>query len=126
MYAVQSTGCAPVVRAMNENSSRITPWESPETVAAGLKVPIPYADKLVLASLRESGGGAVAVEENKIIQATLELAAADGILAAPEGAACIPGLEQLISSGKVTPEEEIVVFNTGSGLKYLDSIFPGG
>jgi threonine synthase len=124
MYAVQSTGCAPVVRAMNENSPRISPWEHPETVAAGLRVPLPYADKLVLAALRESGGGAVAVDESKIIPATLDLAAADGILAAPEGAACIPALQELIGEGKVRPEEEIVVFNTGSGLKYLDSIVP--
>ena len=124
LYAVQSTGCAPVVRAIEEGRERIAPWENPKTVASGLNVPAPYADKLVLAALRESGGGAVAVPEEAIAPATRELAAREGILAAPEGAACILGLSRLLAAGRIASKDRVVVFNTGTGLKYLDAIVP--
>jgi len=122
MFAVQSTGCAPVVRACEAGHERIEPWAEPATMASGLRVPAPYADKLVLAALRESGGGAVAVEESAIAAGTRDFAAREGILAAPEGAACILALPHLLRAGRIRAADRVVVFNTGTGLKYLEAI----
>lgn len=122
MYAVQSDGCAPVVRAFDEGLDRIQPWVDPRTAASGIQVPAPFADKLILRVLRESGGGAVAVEESAIAPAARAFAAREGILPAPEGAACLLGLERLVESGAVRAADRVVVFNTGTGLKYPEAL----
>lgn len=120
MIAVQAAGCQPVVRAFEQGASQSDFWQNAATVAAGLRVPKPLGDILVLDALRASGGTAVAVEDVEILDAGLELAALEGIFAAPEGAACIAALRKLLANGFLRPDERIVIYNTGSGLKYLD------
>jgi threonine synthase len=119
LVAVQADGCAPVVEAFEMGASRIVAWNDPATRAAGLRVPKPYADRLILRALRETGGMAVRVTEHAIDQAQRDLACMEGILACPEGAASLAGLRELVGRGEVEPEERVVLFNTGSGLKYL-------
>jgi threonine synthase len=121
MIAVQASGCQPVVRAFEQGASHSEFWQNASTVAAGLRVPKPLGDVLVLSALRASGGTAVAVEDSEILDAGIELATLEGIFAAPEGAACIPALRKLLASGFLSPVERIVIYNTGSGLKYLES-----
>ena len=120
MIAVQAAGCQPVVRAFEQGASHSEFWQNASTVAAGLRVPKPLGDVLVLSALRASGGTAVAVEDEEILDAGIELATLEGMFAAPEGAACIPALRKLLKSGFLSPAERIVIYNTGSGLKYLD------
>lgn len=119
LIAVQAVGCAPVVKAFEEGADRMVAWEAAETRAAGLRVPKPYADRLILRALRESGGQAIRVTEEAIDQAERDLARQEGILACPEGAASLAGLRGLVAQGAVGPEERVVLFNTGTGLKYL-------
>lgn len=121
MIAVQAAGCQPVVRAFERGERRSEFWQDASTVAAGLRVPKPLGDFLVLDALRDSGGTAIAVSDAELMAAGLELAAKEGIFAAPEGAACIAALEKLLASGFLRPEERIVIFNTGAGLKYLEA-----
>jgi threonine synthase len=90
-------------------------------VASGLRVPKPLGDFLVLDALRKSGGAAVAVSDRDIVDAGIRLASEDGLFLAPEGAACVPALENLLANGQLTPHEQIVIYNTGSGLKYLEA-----
>lgn len=118
MVAVQSEGCAPVVRAFEEGAERIQRWENARTRAAGLRVPALFADRLVLRALRESGGGAVAVSEAAIRTAEADMGALEGIYACPEGAATLAVLRILLEQGEVDPGERIVLLNTGTGLKY--------
>ncbi len=118
LIAVQSTGCAPVVRAWERGEDRITPWEQPHTLAAGLQVPRLFADRLVLRALRETHGAAVAVPDAAIVEARALLARQEGIFAAPEGAATLAGLLAWRDREPLPPEARIVLFNTGSGLKY--------
>ena len=126
MYAVQSDGCAPIVRAFDAGKDRAEPWPDPRTAAAGIRVPAPFADRLILKILRESGGGAVAVEEGSIARAAREFASHEGILSCPEGAACVLALERLIAGREIRASERVVLFNTGTGLKYLEALgFPG-
>ncbi len=122
MIAVQSTGCAPVVRAWESHAARAAFFDGAQTVAAGLRVPKPLADDLILNYVRESNGTCVGVTDEEILAAVQEMAAAEGILAAPEGAACLPAYRKLLDSGFLKPEDKVVLFNTGSGLKYLDVI----
>lgn len=119
LIAVQAVGCAPVVKAFEEGADRVVGWEAAETRAAGLRVPKPYADRLILRALRYSGGQAVRVTEQAIDQAQRDLACQEGVLACPEGAATLAGLRGLVGKGAVGPEERVVLFNTGTGLKYL-------
>lgn len=119
MVCVQAAGCAPVVRAMEAGSERIVPWANAMTAAAGLRVPSPFADRLILRVLRESRGTAVAVSEDEITAAQAEVATMEGLLAAPEGAAAWAGLRILAARGWVKANERVVLFNTGNGLKYL-------
>jgi threonine synthase len=119
MVAVQSEGCAPVVRAYESGSLACDLWESAHTIAVGLRVPKSFADRLILQSIRESHGTAIAVSEEDIQNAQRRLAVTEGILASPEGAATLAALERLIQSDWVRPEERIVLFNTCTGLKYL-------
>jgi threonine synthase len=119
MVAVQSEGCAPVIKAFQEGSPFCDYWLGANTIAAGLRVPKSFADQLVLRNIRESNGNAVSVSDKAILSAQHQLANTEGIFAAPEGAATLAGLLKLKESGWVKPDERIVLFNTGTGLKYL-------
>ena len=119
MVSVQSEACAPIVDAMRSGADRVVAAKSNPTRAPGLRVAKPYADRLILRAIRESGGSAVAVSEEQIAASEAELARAEGIFACPEGAATLAGLEKLVQSGEVEPDERVVLFNTGTGLKYL-------
>jgi threonine synthase len=117
--SVQAQGCAPIVRAFTRGTDRVEPWQEAGTIAAGIRVPQVFADRLVLRALRESRGTALAVSDVDILQAQKELALSEGILTSPEGAACWAAVKQLRQDGWLQPDEKIVLFNTGSGLKYL-------
>jgi threonine synthase len=119
MVSVQSAGCAPIVRAFEEQADRAAPWENAHTIASGLRVPVAFADRLILEALRESQGTALAVTDEEIHAAEAALAQTEGIFAAPEGAATFAGLKSLVQEGWIQPEERVVLFNTGHGLKYL-------
>jgi threonine synthase len=118
MYSVQATGCAPVVKAFTEGAERSAPWPDPTTVAAGLRVPGPLGDRLMLRALRESGGGALAVSDAALQRAAAELQTIEGIDAAPEGGAALAGAIELLQRGDLKPAERIVIFNTGAGWLY--------
>jgi threonine synthase len=120
MVAVQADGCAPVVKAFDDGADSCQFWENAHTVASGLRVPRSFADRLILQDIRESNGTAVAVSDQVILEDQKQLAKMEGIFAAPEGAATLSALKELVRQGWVHHEERIVLFNTGSGLKYLD------
>jgi threonine synthase len=121
MIAVQVEGCQPVVRAYQEGAKRSRFWENAYTVASGLRVPKPLGDFLILEAVRASGGTAIAVSDQEVLDAGLRLASDEGIFAAPEGAACIAALEKLLAGGFLRRSDRIVIYNTGSGLKYLEA-----
>jgi len=121
MIAVQVEGCQPVVRAFERGEARSQFWENASTVAAGLRVPKPLGDFLILDAVRASGGTALAVSDTELLDAGIQLAREEGIFAAPEGAACVAALEKLLGTGFLKPEERIVIYNTGAGLKYLEA-----
>src|SRR6185503_11087022 len=121
MVTVQAEGCAPIVRAFEEGKCFAELFEDAHTVASGLRVPKAIGDFLILDAIRESGGTAIAVTDEELIAATREIGAAEGIFCAPEGAACLPALKKLIESGEVDKRERVVLFNTGSGVKYMES-----
>lgn len=118
LIAVQPEGCAPVVRAFEAGVSAIAPWENARTAALGLRVPAPFADALILRAIRESGGSAVTVSEDELLDGMAELAAVAGCFACPEGGAAWAALRRLSASGAVRAKERVVITNTGSGLKY--------
>ncbi|HEY8056899.1 MAG TPA: threonine synthase [Terriglobales bacterium] len=120
MVAVQAAGCPPVVEAFNAHAERMVACTNATTMAAGLRVPKPYADKIILDILRTSRGTALAVSDAEIKAAVRELASSEGIFAAPEGAATVVAARRLYQSGWMRPEETVVLYNTGGGLKYLD------
>ena len=122
MVSVQSSGCAPIPRAFDQGAESAEAWENPMTVAAGLCVPAAIGDFLILRAVRESGGCALAVEEDALIRTVKEVGSLEGILMAPEGAATVLGLRRMIDEGTVSANDRVVLFNTGTGLKYLDSI----
>ena len=122
MFAVQSEGCAPIVRAFNEGTEFAEPWENPHTLAAGIRVPAAIGDYLILQSLRESGGGAITVSEEEILSDLRAVASLEGMFICPEGAAIVAALRKLLADGTLSPDESILLLNTGSGLKYLDMI----
>jgi len=119
LVCVQSAGCAPVARALERNADRVEPWPNARTAAQGLRVPRPYADRLILRAVRESGGTGLVVTDDEMRQAQVELAQAEGILACLEGAATLAGLHKLLETGWIDVDERIVLLNTGSGLKHL-------
>lgn len=121
MIAVQAEGCQPVVRAFEQGAERSQFWEGAATVASGLRVPKPLGDFLVLKAVRESGGTAIAVPDAELIDAGIRLAAEEGIFASPEGGACVAAAERLLRDGFLKSEDKIVIYNTGSGLKYLEA-----
>lgn len=120
MICFQSAGCAPIVKAWDEGRSEAEMWTSAATLAAGLRVPKPYADYLILDILKKSKGTAVAATDDEILDATRHWARIEGIFAAPEGAASLAAYRKLRASAFFKPEDTVVLFNTGSGLKYLD------
>jgi threonine synthase len=122
LVSVQADGCAPVVRAFQDGAKTCVPWPEAHTIASGLRVPRSFADRLILRCLRQSQGTAVAVSDIEIQAAQHRLAASEGIFAAPEGAATLAALPQLINNGWISSNERIVLFNTGSGLKYLGTM----
>jgi threonine synthase len=119
MVAVQADGCAPVVKAFLSGQTFCDFWIGAHTIASGLRVPKSFADMLILRDIRASKGTAVAVSDSDILMAQNRLAGMEGIFAAPEGAATLAALEHLIQDRWIDPEERIVIFNTGTGLKYL-------
>jgi threonine synthase len=119
LVCVQSAGCAPVARALERNADRVELWPDARTGAQGLRVPRPYADRLILRAVRESGGTGLVVTDDEMRRAQVELAQAEGILACLEGAATLAGLHKLLETGWIDVDERIVLLNTGSGLKHL-------
>src|SRR5687767_13412563 len=120
MVSVQSTTCAPIVRAFGNGERFAEEFENAATVASGLRVPKAIGDFLILDAIRASGGTAIAVSDEELVEAVKEIGSAEGIFAAPEGAACLPALRRLITDGFVNDGETVVIFNTGSGVKYLE------
>ena len=122
MISVQAAGCAPIVKAWNEHKPVSESWDNASTLAAGLRVPKAYADYLVLDILKQSAGTAVAVTDDEIMRSFQSWARDEGIFAAPEGAASLAAYRQLRASGFLQENDTVVLFNTGSGLKYIDVI----
>jgi threonine synthase len=124
MFSVQASGCAPIVRALETGEEFAAEFSNPHTCASGLRVPKTLGDFLILKILRESNGGAVAVDDETMIRVTREVGSSEGLFVAPEGAACFAALKSLCSAGKISRGERVVIFNTGSGIKYLDCYEP--
>ena len=121
MIAAQAEGCAPIVRAFERHESASVMWENAATVAAGLRVPKPLGDFLILADVYASRGEAVAVSDDELMAACVEMARLEGILGAPEGGAGLGAIRKLIAANKIAPGESVVLFNTGGGYKYLEA-----
>jgi threonine synthase len=124
MYAVQAEGCAPIVRAFQEGREDAPPWENAATHAHGLRVPKALGDFLILRALRESHGAAIAVSEAEIVAGVKEAGAAEGLFMAPEGGACVAAARKLKASGHLGPDDTVVLFDTGTGYKYVDNLAP--
>ena len=118
MVAVQASGCAPIVRAWEQGLEHAPLWEGAHTVAAGIRVPVAIGDFLVIRAVRESGGFCLAVTDEAITKARALVAAADGLLLCPEGAATVAGYQRALAEGLVQPEEKVVLFNCATGIKY--------
>ncbi|MGA7522032.1 MAG: threonine synthase [Acidobacteriaceae bacterium] len=122
MIAVQASGCAPVARAWKEGASASKMFENAATFAAGLRVPKPYGDSLILDIVRQSGGTVVDLPDEKILASLLDWSRQEGLLLCPEGATATAAYDALLTSGFLKLEDRVVLFNTGSGLKYIDAI----
>ena len=122
LIAVQAQGCQPIVKAFHDGASQADPWSDAHTVADGLQVPHPFADYLILRILRETGGTAVAVTDQEMLESLGEIAKQEGVFASPEGTSTLAALKHLLKDGFLRPEETIVLLNTGSGYKYLGLI----
>jgi threonine synthase len=120
MICVQAEGCAPIIKAWEAHKPVSEFYPNAHTVAAGLRVPKAYADYIILEILKKSGGTAVSVTDDEIVKAVREWASTEGVFAAPEGAATLVAYRKLIASGFLSPADKVVLFNTGSGLKYVD------
>jgi threonine synthase len=120
MFAVQAAGCAPIVRAFEAGEKTAAEFLDPRTIASGLRVPKAIGDFLILNILRQSKGGAIAVDDEEMIRVAREVGSSEGLFVCPEGAACFAAVKSLRSAGKIVPGERVVIFNTGSGIKYLD------
>jgi threonine synthase len=118
LVAVQASGCAPIVRAFIEGARTATPWQHAHTIASGIRVPAALGDFLILDALRESGGFALAVPDEKIDAARAHVGAADGLLLSPEGAATYAAYLEAARSGLIASTDQVVLFNCASGLKY--------
>lgn len=122
MVAVQSGGCAPIVRAFESGSRHAEPFAGAATIASGIRVPAAVGDFLILDAVRESGGRAIAVEEGRIREWMHLAASTEGISVCPEAAACVGALEQLAAEGWIRPGERVVIFNTGAAQKYPEAM----
>jgi threonine synthase len=122
MVTVQASGCAPIVKAFDERRTAAEPWQNAETIASGLRVPQAVGDFLMLQTLRESRGTALSVTDDAMLTEIHRVGKAEGIFFCPEGAACVAALRRLVKSGWIKPDDEVLIFNTASGLKYLDVI----
>ena len=120
MISVQAEGCAPIPKAFEEGKEESTFWEGAQTLAAGLRVPHALGDFLILRAVRDSGGSALAVSDDEIMEALGLMAREEGLFACPEGAATLAALKRLIGEGTIDKGERVVLFNTGTGLKYTD------
>lgn len=121
MVSVQAAGCAPIVRAFEAGASDAGMFENAHTVAAGLRVPRAIGDFVMLDAIRKSGGTAIAVSDEELLQGAYDLGAATGVCVCPEGGACLAALRKLRGSGWVRPDETVILFNTGTGLKYAEA-----
>jgi|TARA_B110000263_G_scaffold247936_1_gene261770 threonine synthase len=121
MYAVQAEGCAPIVRAFEEGTEFAEPWVNADTLASGIRVPAAVGDYLILAALRDSGGGAITVSDDEILEMTKIVASSEGIFVCPEGAATAVAFKKFLNIGEISSDEQVLLLNTGSGLKYLES-----
>jgi threonine synthase len=121
MIAVQASGCEPITRAFHKGAAESESFPEAHTVASGLRVPKALGDFLVLRALRESSGTAISVTDQELLDSALLLARTEGIFAAPEGGACVAAVTQLLQSGFLRSDERILIYNTGSGLKYLEA-----
>jgi threonine synthase len=124
MYAVQAEGCAPIVKAFAEGKDDAPMWENAQTLAHGLRVPKALGDFLILRAVRESHGAAIGVSEQEIVQGVKDAAASEGLFVAPETGACVAALRKLKTSGHISPDDSVVVFNTGTGFKYVENMAP--
>ena len=120
MFCVQASGCAPIARAFEAGEESAAEFSNAYTCASGLRVPKAIADFLMLRILRESNGGAVVVDDAEMLKVTREIGSTEGLFVAPEGAACFAALRKLLADQRVRETERIVIFNTGSGIKYLE------
>jgi len=120
MFAVQATGCAPMVRAFEAGEKTAAEFSDAHTIASGLRVPKAIGDFLILNILRQSKGGAVAVDDEEMIRVARDVGSKEGLFVCPEGAACFAAFKSLHRAGKVGSGEQVVIFNTGSGIKYLE------
>jgi threonine synthase len=120
MFAVQATGCAPIVRAFEAGEKIAAEFPDARTVATGLRVPKAIGDFLILNILCQSNGGAIAVTDEEMIRSAREVGSTQGLFVCPEGGACFAALKLLLHAGKIAPGEHVVIFNTGSGIKYLE------
>jgi len=120
MFAVQATGCAPIVRAFDAGEKSAEEFPNAHTIASGLRVPKAIGDFLILKILRESNGGAIAVDDEEMIRVAREVGTSEGLFVCPEAAACFAALKSLRYSGKIASGQRVVIFNTGSGIKYLN------
>jgi threonine synthase len=120
MFSVQASGCAPIVRAFEAGEKFAPEFPNARTVASGLRVPKAIGDFLMLNILRESKGGAIAIDDAEMVHAVREVGSKEGLFVAPEAAACFGALKKLRASGKINSGERVVIFNTGSGIKYLN------
>ena len=122
MIAVQSAGCAPLVKAFEQGEKASQMWNNAATIASGLRVPKPYGDYIMLEILRESGGVALAFPDQQILSSLKDWARNEGVFLSPEGAASTAAYDHLLRTGYLKPEDRVVLFNTGAGLKYIDVV----
>ncbi|HEX6869747.1 MAG TPA: threonine synthase [Micromonosporaceae bacterium] len=122
LVAAQASGCAPIVAAFVAGARRASAWPDPRTIAFGITVPAPLGDELILDALAETGGTAVAVDDDDIVRDLREFGRAEGLLLCPEGAACLSAVRRLLADGWLRGDEEVVVINTGAGLKYPETV----
>ena len=121
MVVVQAEGCAPIVRAFKNGDDSAARWDNAATVAAGIRVPAAIGDFLMLRAVRESNGTAISVSDAELLDGQRTIARLEGILACPEGGATLAALERLLAAGWIERDQEVVLFNTGTGMKYPES-----
>jgi len=122
MVSVQAEGCAPIVRAFNEGKEKAEPWLNAKTIAAGLRVPQAVADFLMLQVIRESKGIALSVSDSEMVREIDHVGRSEGLFFCPEGGAGVAALCRLVQQGWIKPAETVLIFNTASGLKYIDAL----